>query len=60
MDKKIRQKLRKKFEEENAPEKKIPKLKLKGQKKARSPSFTREEGGNKIYTCHVLGCGKTF
>ena len=58
MDKKLRQKLRKKFEEENAPEKKIPKI--KGKKKARSPSFTREEGGNKIYTCHVLGCGKIF
>jgi uncharacterized Zn-finger protein len=23
-------------------------------------SFQKEEGGNKIYTCHVLGCGKIF
>jgi uncharacterized Zn-finger protein len=65
--------LRKKFEDENnqilnAGNKKGGKTlgtnsKMRSAKLKRRPEmkcFLREEGGNKIYTCHVLDCGKNF
>lgn len=70
MDKKLRMRLRKKFEEENnmALNKQATKAKGKsegkprngGSRKKETLSIEKEESGNKIYTCHVLGCGKIF
>jgi len=60
MDKKLRMRLKKKFEDDNVIKtKKGGKLRIK-KKLRREPKVTSDDGGNKIYTCHVLGCGKTF
>jgi hypothetical protein len=56
LDKKLRNRLRKKFAKENS----LGNIIGRPKKPPLLSSEKTDEGGSKTYTCHVLGCGKVF